>query len=104
MTELVSINRDGKSIINISEDNYISLGISSDEFSAALIAEAWRLVRQKRDALLLATDYAIMPDYPLADAEKTEVTAYRQALRDIPETFDSPDTVEWPTKPEVLSQ
>tara|TARA_Y100000782_G_scaffold3033_1_gene3487 strand:- start:152 stop:460 length:309 start_codon:yes stop_codon:yes gene_type:complete len=69
----------------------------------ALLDEAWHLVRNKRDSLLRECDYAIMPDYPLTDAEKAAVTAYRQALRDIPETFASPDSVEWPAKPEALA-
>ncbi|MCD9550856.1 hypothetical protein GLP21_19775, partial [Photobacterium carnosum] len=31
--------------------------------------------------------------------KKTEFTAYRQALRDIPQTYDNPDDIVWPTKP-----
>lgn len=53
--------------------------------------------RKKRDALLTATDYLLMPDYPLS-AEKLEaVKAYRQALRDVPEQSGFPASIEWPT-------
>jgi hypothetical protein len=69
----------------------------------ALLDQAWSLVRKQRDSLLRNSDYAVMPDYPLTDAQKADVTAYRQALRDIPETFATPDAVEWPTKPEAMA-
>jgi len=78
--------------------------IPVEVLQSAMLNQAWGLVRGKRDRLLAATDYAIMPDYPLTDAQKAEVTAYRQALRDIPENYASPDAVEWPTKPEILTQ
>ena len=41
-------------------------------------------VRAQRDAQLSATDWAILPDSALSDANKTIYTNYRTALRDVP--------------------
>jgi len=49
-------------------------------------------IRAKRNALLAATDVMMLPDYP---GDKTEVMAYRQALRDITKQKDL-DKIKWP--------
>ena len=52
--------------------------------------------RATRDDLLTATDH-----YGLSDVSMTEaMTAYRQALRDVPQQEGFPQTITWPTKPE----
>ena len=63
-------------------------------------APARRMVdlRQKRDALLIETDYMALGDVTMTDAWKT----YRQALRDITDTTPSDDAlsnITFPTKP-----
>jgi len=63
-------------------------------------APARRMVdlRQKRDALLIETDYMALGDVTLSDAWKT----YRQALRDITSQTPSDDAlsnITFPTKP-----
>ena len=57
-------------------------------------------IRQQRDAMLSATDYRIMPDYPISDTDRDALRAYRQALRDIPEQPGFPNSVVWPIKGE----
>ena len=57
----------------------------------------WQDVRRKRDALLIDSDYILMPDYPMED--KSDWEAYRQELRDVPESFASADLVEFPNEP-----
>lgn len=52
--------------------------------------------RKERDRLLLACDWAVLPD---AQTERTAWEAYRQALRDVPEQPGFPYTIEWPAKP-----
>ena len=55
-------------------------------------------LRQKRNALLSATDYLALSDQTLSP----EMTAYRQALRDITNgitTKEQIDAIIWPTKP-----
>ena len=53
-------------------------------------------LRQERDRLLLGTDWWASSDLTMTAAQ----TAYRQALRDITDTYTSLDDVVWPTKPE----
>ena len=62
-------------------------------------ATAWDRVRCERDRLLAACDWTQVADAPLTAAQKTAWKAYRQELRDIPQTFDDPDAVVWPTEP-----
>tara|TARA_R110000822_G_scaffold265013_1_gene389042 strand:+ start:736 stop:1020 length:285 start_codon:yes stop_codon:yes gene_type:complete len=55
-------------------------------------------VRSKRDALIKATDYLALSDNTLS----SEMTTYRQALRDITNgvsTTADVDNITWPTKP-----
>ena len=56
--------------------------------------EQAREVRSKRDRLLSQTDWTQTVDNPLAGNE--DITAYRQALRDIPDQAGFPWNVEWP--------
>jgi len=52
-------------------------------------------LREKRNTLLAETDWWASSDLTMTDAQ----TAYRQALRDITNTYTSLDDVVWPTKP-----
>ena len=47
--------------------------------------------RTIRDQALAATDYLMMPDYPLTPAGRMLVSIYRQRLRDWPEVPGFPD-------------
>jgi hypothetical protein len=51
-------------------------------------------VRSKRDGLLSETDWMALSDVTMSDS----ITAYRQALRDIPSQSGFPFNVTWPTK------
>ena len=62
-------------------------------------AEAWDAIRVERDALLTASDWTVLPDAPLTTAQKTAWKTYRQALRDLPQTFATPDGIVWPEAP-----
>jgi len=57
--------------------------------------EQERLTRAERDRRLLATDYLLMPDYPISAEDLGAVKAYRQQLRDLSNSPDWPD-IEWP--------
>ena len=52
-------------------------------------------LRAERDQLLADTDYLALSDNTLS----AEMTTYRQALRDITNSYTSLDDVVWPTKP-----
>ena len=53
-------------------------------------------VRSQRDTLIAQTDYLALSDNTLSP----EISAYRQALRDITTQEGFPESVSWPTKPE----
>ena len=55
-------------------------------------------VRTQRDALLVESDWAVLPDAPVADAQAWK--DYRQALRDMPQQAGFPTDINWPSKPE----
>ena len=60
-------------------------------------------VRHDRDQGLYTCDWTQFADSPLTATEKAEWATYRQALRDVPETYaaaTSLDDIIWPTKPE----
>lgn len=61
------------------------------ENNATLAAGA----RAKRDELLKETDHYGLSDVTMS----TEMTTYRQALRDVPQQTDFPGTISWPEKP-----
>lgn len=52
-------------------------------------------VRMVRNQKLAETDWWVLPDRTATQAQLD----YRQALRDITDTYSSLDTVVWPTKP-----
>lgn len=56
-------------------------------------------LRYERGQLLAASDWTQMPDSPLSPEKKQEWAAYRQALRDFPETCDLENPV-WPAPPQ----
>ncbi len=59
-------------------------------------AEPMRLLRDERNQRLANTDWWASSDLTMT----AEQTAYRQALRDITETYTSLDDVVWPVAPE----
>ncbi|MBA4709587.1 phage tail assembly chaperone [Aquitalea aquatica] len=58
--------------------------------------EQERLTRAERDRRLLATDYLLMPDYPISHEDLDAVKTYRQQLRDLSQAPNWPD-IAWPT-------
>ena len=60
-----------------------------------IAAEPMRLLREERNRLLAETDWWASSDLTMT----AEQTSYRQALRDITDSYQSLDTVVWPTKP-----
>jgi len=60
-----------------------------------IAAQPLKELRAERDRLIAATDWWASSDLTMT----AEQTAYRQALRDITNTYTSLDDVVWPTKP-----
>ena len=81
------------------EDGVETAVTVQDQINAKVAADNAALAsteRATRDELLKATDH-----YGLSDVTMSEtMTAYRQALRDVPQQEGFPGTITWPTKPE----
>ena len=58
--------------------------------------QKWADIRLQRDELLAKTDFYALSDVIMT----TEMSNYRQQLRDLPTSTSNPDDVVWPTKPE----
>ena len=82
------------------------------EAEAARLAEynssaaRFERLRAERDRRIAATDYLLMPDYPLAENSRAAVQSYRQALRDLPTQEGAPwdgggEATPWPAMPVV---
>jgi hypothetical protein len=69
--------------------------LSFDETTAP---DEWLVERMRlnRDALLVASDWAMIADTP---TDKTAWAEYRQQLRDFPATWTPAPTVDFPEKP-----
>jgi len=78
---------------NADYDEIVEQGLAIAAYTPPAIT--WADVRSKRDGLLAATDWWAVSDRAMSAAE----AAYRQSLRDVPQTFSSPADVVWPTKP-----
>ena len=74
------------------------------EVTVEEVADTTDEIRARRDRLLAATDWAVLPDSPL-DAQSLEaVKTYRQALRDVPQQERFPSAITWPQMPELAHQ
>lgn len=56
-------------------------------------------LRLERNAMIAECDWTVGTDSPLTDEQKQEWITYRQALRDITDSYTSLSDVVWPTKP-----
>lgn len=58
--------------------------------------DPWEEIRQKRDQLIRDSDWTMIPG---ATVDQAQWSAYRQILRDLPQTYSNPEDVVWPTPP-----
>ena len=77
------------------DGNTVTVQAQKDAKTAADNAALASTERSKRDNLLKATDHYGLSDVTMSEA----MTAYRQALRDVPQQEGFPGTITWPTKP-----
>jgi hypothetical protein len=89
----------------IEEDGVIEVIITRDktveeieEKAAKELEMQWYQIRNQRDELLKQSDLLVLIDKweTLTEERKEEIRVYRQALRDIPQSFESPEDVVWP--------
>jgi hypothetical protein len=68
-----------------------SVGCSAEDLDAAEL----EMLREERNKIIVESDWMANSDVTMSDEWKT----YRQALRDITESYSSIYDVVWPTKP-----
>lgn len=94
---IIDENDNGEAIIS---SDLSGLQVSWSDISAKMselqIAEPMRLLREERNKLIAETDWWVLPDQATTQAQLD----YRQALRDITNTYTSLADVVWPEKPE----
>tara|TARA_B100000131_G_C18082167_1_gene598649 strand:+ start:1295 stop:1678 length:384 start_codon:yes stop_codon:yes gene_type:complete len=76
--------------------SYFIIPVIGDELTTE---EYWAEIRAERNALLIASDFRVLPDSPLSDSKLAEWKTYRQALRDLPANTSDPSDPTYPTKP-----
>ena len=83
----------------------IAKGITNADQIAALVTPlpepkpTWESIRYMRAQFLASTDWTQLEDAPISAEKKEAYKVYRQALRDIPETFSTPESVVFPDLP-----
>lgn len=88
-TNFVSeMNQNNKVIVVV--DGNITLQDRNDTIT-------WEEIKFRRNSLLMQSDYTQLADN--TSQNKVEWANYRQALRDIPQTYANPADVIWPTPP-----
>ena len=70
--------------------------LSTSQVDAIVLEHMWKVVRKKRNDLLVECDWTQGADVP--DSIKSSWTSYRQGLRDVT-TQSDPDNITWPSKP-----
>ena len=69
------------------------------KYDELVAAEPLKLLRVERNAKLAETDWEIVMHKEKGTNIPTALKTYRQALRDITDTYTSLDDVVWPEKP-----
>lgn len=96
--------------VKLWQDEKTRLEQAAADAEAARLAEynseaaRFERLRAERDRRLTATDYLLMPDYPLSEGQRTVLQSYRQSLRDLPSQEGAPwdgggEETPWPEIP-----
>ena len=96
----LSVNND---LVTLS-DNFESLKAKVEAIEIIIYGEKvlelddsnWENIRKKRDYILKSTDWTVTPG---CTVDQAQWSAYRQNLRDIPQTYSKLEDISWPTKP-----
>ena len=76
-------------------DDEVATFPTADEMNAAVVKGNWDRARKERNELLAETDFYALSDVPMS----SDMTTYRQALRDVPASVEDSKDVVWPEKP-----
>jgi len=80
------------------EDIKVEIDKQFDRAILKLDETSWEIIRKKRDFLLRTTDWTMTPG---CTVDQAAWSAYRQTLRDIPQTYAKSgyENVVWPKSP-----
>ena len=82
----------------------INVDTQAIESVTPTVVDYTQWMRERRSKLLTSSDWTQGADSPLSDSKKAEWQTYRQALRDLPDSYtggiSNRDDVVWPTRPE----
>jgi len=78
--------------VEFTEAEYAEYEASLPQVETSYQEHLERAARVERDAKLSATDWTASTDVTMT----AEMTAYRQALRDVPAQSGFPNTIDWP--------
>ena len=83
---------------NIDYQEYLAWLAEGNEPLPADNAVTWDTIRAKRDQLIADSDWTMIPG---ATVDQAAWAAYRQVLRDLPQTYAAtgPESVVWPVEP-----
>jgi hypothetical protein len=82
----------------------VELGVSGTlKYDTPLPPLPGALIYARRNYELQQSDWTQLTDVPLSAEQKAQWVNYRQLLRDVPQQPGFPDTVIWPTAPNVLA-
>jgi hypothetical protein len=99
---IMSVNRE------VFEDRVVDTFITRDktqeeieEENNEILQNKWNDIRRQRNELLSESDrYALIDVWnSLSEAKQQEWSTYRQQLRDLPQNYNDPDAVVFPTVP-----
>ena len=92
---VISSGIDNTTIVDMSTEEQTAFDSMVSDWNAGEADRNLSALRAERNAKLAETDWWASSDLTMT----AEQTAYRQALRDITDTYSSLDEVVWPTKP-----
>ena len=92
---VISSGIDNTTVVDMSTEEQTAFDSMVSDWNAGEADRNLSALRAERNAKLAETDWWASSDLTMT----AEQTAYRQALRDITDTYSSLDEVVWPTKP-----
>ena len=86
-------------VVDISDEEMVTIDAKETEWETGSSERELNLLRTERNAKLAETDWEIVMHKEKGTNIPTALKTYRQALRDITDTYTSLDDVVWPEKP-----
>ena len=78
------------------QEEYLAWLAEGNEPLPADNAVTWDTIRAKRDQLIADSDWTMIPG---ATVDQAQWSAYRQILRDLPQSYSNPEDIVWPAVP-----